>query len=324
MKISRALLVKFGQNKCTPDEVYAIQEWLNNSSWPDMKEGEVVPDDIRQMVWNRLHHNINTSSTIQVGMKRRNKRVAGIAAGLVAILGSVLFFRYERIHNQSELSVYTTTMTEYKKLVLSDSSVVFMSPNSTIKAIQPFSKDKREIELRGQAVFEVAKDASRPFTAIAGDIRTTALGTSFKVTSFPNNNETSVVLSSGKVVVKDYGIQGHIESFFLDPGEEIVYNKTARTVRKAETVDKQFDYRKDVLYFRNAGIKEVVEKLERYYHVKVRYQALKNVELKVSGEFDYQPLEVVMKAIAYSCNIVYKMNGDTLVLMPDHLSQQNE
>jgi ferric-dicitrate binding protein FerR (iron transport regulator) len=324
MKISRALLIKFCQDQCAPDEVYAIQEWLNDSSWPDMEEGEAVPDDIRQKAWDKLHHHINVTSTNRIGIRRWNRSIAGIAAGLLVILGSLILFHYERAHFQNELSVYTTSATANRKLVLSDSSVVFLSPNSTIKAIQPFSKDKREIDIRGQAVFEVAKDASRPFTVIAGDIRTTALGTSFKVTSFPNNNETSVVLSSGKVVVKDYGIQGHIESYFLDPGEEIVYNKTARTVRKAETVGKQFDYKKNILYFRNAGIKEVVEKLERYYHVKVRYQTLNQVDWSVSGEFDYQPLKVVIKAIAYSCNISYKMNGDSLILIPDHPSKRDE
>jgi ferric-dicitrate binding protein FerR (iron transport regulator) len=318
MKISRALLIKFSRDECSPEEIHAIREWLGEGSWPSLGEGEDVPDEIRQRVWNKLADSIATSRRTKLTTRKWNRTIWGIAAGLLALIGTAILLHHQRSEGKGRTAVYASEAGIAKKIMLSDSSVVFLSPHSTISAVQPFPKDKREIELKGEAIFEVAKDASRPFTVVTGNIHTTALGTSFQVASFPDENDINVVLSYGKVVVKNHSANGRVEQLFLDPGEEIVYDKTTRIMRKTMAPLGEFDYKSDILYFKNAGLKEVVEKLQRYYHIKVEHDALKAADWSLSGEFDYQPLGTVMKTIAYSCNIHYRIHADSLILLPNN------
>jgi ferric-dicitrate binding protein FerR (iron transport regulator) len=111
--------------------------------------------------------------------------------------------------------------------------------------------------------------------------------------------------------------QGSEESLTLNPGEEVIYNKTQGTLQKASATGQQFDYRNNILYFKNAGVAEVVQKLGSYYHKKVIVKGLADAKWSLSGEFDYRPLETVMQAIAYSCNIQYQLTDSLIVLAPN-------
>src|SRR5581483_4992079 len=90
----------------------------------------------------------------------------------------------------------------------------------------------RNITLVEKALFKVAKDKTKPFMVTSGKITTTALGTMFTVTA--NNDNTSMVvrLYEGKVVVKaldqhDWRMK---KDYFLNPGQEFVYNNQALAI----------------------------------------------------------------------------------------------
>lgn len=318
MEISRALLIKFSRDECTQEEREAIKEWLGDGSWKNLSEGEELPGDIRERIWKKLNNQIHEKPSKLIKVKNWRRNILKVAAVLLILIGTGVFIynNKQNAHNKQQIT-YMTGANEHRKVMLPDSSVVFLSPNSSIKLMPDFAKDERAVSLKGEAVFEVKTNAEKPFTVVTEDISTTALGTSFKVTSFNGSAKINVVLTYGKVVVKTNVEKGKTKQVFLKPGEEIVYNKETKAMHKMHATPAQFDYEKNVLYFKNAGLKEVVEKLERYYHVKVQFSSLGNVHWSVSGEFDYQPLEVVMKAIAYSCNIKYEIKENKLVLTPN-------
>jgi ferric-dicitrate binding protein FerR (iron transport regulator) len=312
MKLPKELLYKLSEGRCTPDEKKAIEEWMGDGEW-DLNEDEIRPD-IKDSIWQKLNRNISFPS--QVVPITRRYQFLKIAAVLIMIFAGIALFYVIKKDTSSTQQVYATNAHEQKRILLSDSSVVFLSPNSTLQVTQPFPDHKRDIELSGEAFFEVAKDASKPFTVITNNIRTTALGTSFKVTSFPNKDHISIALSYGKVLVQNHRSNAVTDSFYLAPGEAIEYDKINKKIEKTKIVEKQLSYKNSILYFKEAGIKEVVNKLQEFYHIKVEYGALKNAEWRVSGEFDYQPLEIVMENISFSCNISYKIIGNTLILKP--------
>lgn len=312
MKLPKELLYKLSEGRCTPDEKKAIENWLDDGEW-DLNEDEILPD-IKNSIWEKLNHNITfPSQTVPI---TRRYQFLKIAAVLILVFAGIAFYYFIKKDTPSMQHVYTTNAHEQKRILLSDSSVVFLSPNSTLEVTQPFPDYERDIELSGEAFFEVAKDTSKPFTVITNNIRTTALGTSFKVTSFPDKNSISIALSYGKVLVQNHRSNAVTDSFYLAPGEAIEYDKVNKKIEKTKIIEKQLSYKNSVLYFKEAGIKEVVNKLEEFYHIKVEYASLKNAEWRVSGEFDYQPLEIVMENISFSCNISYKIIGNTLILKP--------
>src|SRR5690348_7900972 len=312
MKISQELLIRFSMHNCTTEEERAVREWLEDDTWPNLPEGENLPDEIRRRIWDILYGRIHRSPLHPKHAAKSRRMVIKVAAVVLVLIGGagMVYFHYAK---QSKFSAYTAEAAGCR-ILLSDSSVVFLSPHSSITMMQPFPKDKRTIKLEGQAIFEVAHDALRPFTVITGNVNTIALGTSFKVTSYPERSLINVVLSYGKVVVEDHPVHGKKKCIFLNPGEGVVYNKTTRTMEKIHSAAGQLDYKNNVLFFKNAGIKEVAEKLSNYYHVIVYYDSLNNPDWSVSGEFDDQPLDVVMKTIAYSCNISYSIKGHRVIL----------
>lgn len=311
--MTRGLLLKFSRNECTEEEEDEIRRWLGDGKWPNFPEEMEVPDEIRHQVWNKIYRQVQPSEPSHKYRKMRNNLLK-IAAVALILIGTAILVFYQTKENQQSL-VYTTGTQQHQKIILPDSSTVFLAPHSTLSIVQPYGDKQRQLKLTGEAVFEVSHNAEGPFTVMTGDIATTALGTSFKVCSF-KGKDINIALSYGKIVVEDKKPNAENERVYLQPGEAVIYHKATHTLQKTAIAPQQFDYKSNILYFKNAGLNEVVDKLEKYYQVKVNYKGLKHAEWSVSGEFEYQPLDVVMKAIAYSCNIRFSIEGKQLLLQP--------
>ncbi len=303
-------MIRFSRDECTPEEERAVKEWLDDGTWPDLPRGEEISEEIKRVVWAKIKARMH-------GMKRTPKaltiRRLEMAAAVVILVATAAFI-YTRTQDSAQALTYMTTEDQQKQVVLPDSSVVFLSPSSSIKLAENYSIYNRKVYLSGKASFEVVSDASHPFVVVSGDIVTTALGTSFQVNSYPERAKINVVLSYGKVRVTNKEAAIKVEPVYLKPGEEIVFDKTSATIKKKPAKAARFSYENHILYFKNAGLNEVVEKLERFYQVAIDTSQLGQVEWKVSGEFKYQPLEVVMNAVAYSCGINYAVKGNKIVL----------
>lgn len=319
--MTRSLLLKFSRNECTEEEIKEVQQWLADGSWPELPDSMEVSDEVRQRIWERIHNQVQPIKT-SINRRTISSNIAKVAAIALILIGTALFILYKVKENLRPI-VYTTGLQQHQKIVLPDSSVVFLSPHSSLTIMQPYGNKQRTIHLTGEAVFEVSHNASSPFMVITRDIATTALGTSFKVSSV-EGKDINIALSYGKVVVEDTKTGEEGERIFLQPGEEVIYHNTTHTLQKTAITSQKFDYRNNILYFKDAGIKEVVDKLERYYQVEVDYTQIKDADWSVSGEFDYQPLDVVMKAIAYSCNIKFRIDGHQLVITPLDLPAENK
>ncbi|HVX01306.1 MAG TPA: FecR domain-containing protein, partial [Candidatus Babeliaceae bacterium] len=176
MKVTKELLYKFKEGYCSLEEKAAIEAWLNDGTWPKLDSGEPVPEEVKHVIWEKLNSRIILPSKERWQWRLYLPRAAAIAL-IILGSGTLLFYYLSSKRSYKEL-VYTTAQHERKRVVLSDSSVIFLSPGSSIKVQQPFPKNKRDIVLSGEAFFEVAQDPLRPFTVITDNIRTTALGTS--------------------------------------------------------------------------------------------------------------------------------------------------
>jgi transmembrane sensor len=122
----------------------------------------VLHDDPPQSVWTR----------------RRVLLTGGAAAGLVAAVGVTM------LRTAVDETMISTEIGQMREVVLADGSVVSLNTNSEISV--QFSGEARNINLlRGEALFDVAKDKERPFMVSAGETRVRAVGTSFTVSRLP-------------------------------------------------------------------------------------------------------------------------------------------
>ncbi|CAL1517683.1 FecR domain-containing protein [Chitinophaga sp. MM2321] len=312
MNVNKALIEKFREGKATPEEIQAIREWAQDGSWPDVTEDEVI----REAIWDKMRAEMHPGAPV-VPIRTKNRTWLKAAAVGLLLLGTGAIAAFLLQQQGVKQLVISSSSLEKRKIVLPDHSVVFLGPASSLTFPEKFPADKREIILQGEASFEVAKDAHRPFTVISENIRTTALGTSFKVRAYPGAGKVDVSLSYGKVVV--CGIQKGVtaDSTYLNPGEAAVYNNSSKHISKTIAKEAPFNYKENVLYFHRANMQEVITKLGIFYGIHVNSNpALNDVEWQVSGEFNQETLDVVMRNIAFTCDISYKISHDTLTISP--------
>lgn len=193
-----------------------------------------------------------------------------------------------------------------QQLVLQDGSEVKLYSNSMISYHEPFIDNKRNITLTGKADFKVAKDKTKPFTVFSGDISTTALGTRFTVTAFKKDKSITVRLFEGKVLVKsvDSAKTKLKDEYYLLPGQELIYNNTARTVNvrsfreNTRTVNSKKDNPSaDILtipnhnkgswfMFNNQSLERVFDELGNIYEVDIKYNKRDVYNRYFIGKFD--------------------------------------
>lgn len=157
------------------------------------------------------------------------------------------------------------------KLVLSDSSIVYLNSNSTIRYPSTFAAQKRHVHIQGEAYFSVKHDKSRPFTVAGGGQQIQVLGTEFNVNCYtPNHVITSLI--TGKVQI-DYRDQ-HAA---LRPGEQAFYDlaKNNFTVQKSNNSE-VLAWKNGRFSFTEDNIHQVLDKLNDWYQIDgsdVRYQS---------------------------------------------------
>lgn len=173
--------------------------------------------------------------------------------------------------------VYHNTSIENIKLSLPDSSLVTLYPKSTLRHLENFTDSTREIYLTGKAFFDVVKEKERPFSAYAGGLKTTALGTSFTINTAVSGNNTIVKLHTGKVQVQTEHLRDNAVNKILLPGDAFTFNRTTkREVIKLEKpvpvrkeLESSFEMVNNVLQFKNIKLNEVLKILSDTYQVSI-------------------------------------------------------
>lgn len=227
-----------------------------------------------------------------------------------------------------------------KKILLEDGSEVVLANNSELSYLLPFTADKRDINLTGMAKFTVAKDKARPFTVYNGDIATTALGTQFTIVGYPKASNIVVTLFEGKVVIKSIdNAKGKLEhDFYLEPGQQLVYNKmnfTAKLnsfgekstvtppVKKAVTANQPLldnpsvpKNRKGTWYmFNNQPLSDVFEQLQAMYNVEIVYSKKDVSKIYFIGEFQKaDSIAHILHSIAFTNNLKVSRQGDKFLI----------
>lgn len=158
---------------------------------------------------------------------------------------------------------------EYQ-LRLSDGTFVFLNSMTKIRFPVRFSGDCREVELEGEAYFEVTKNKEKSFVVKTAAYDVTVLGTQFNVTAYADEKITSTTLVEGAVVVSGKGMP---EARPLRPNERFVLNKlTGETGVELVDVSSFTAWKDGKFRFRDVRLEEIMRMVERWYDVTVVYE----------------------------------------------------
>ncbi|MEO8171731.1 MAG: FecR domain-containing protein [Sediminibacterium sp.] len=179
-----------------------------------------------------------------------------------------------------EYATVTTPRGRQQQLTLQDGSKVWLNSASSIRFPSLFTGDTRQVEITGEAYFEVAKNAAKPFIVKIGEASIEVLGTHFNVMAYANENSLQTTLIEGSVKFH----KGD-KSVLLKPGEQsrLFANNEIKLLRDAD-VDLATAWKNGQQTFKEADMATVMRQVERWYDVDVEYQTDVPRNLTFTGE----------------------------------------
>lgn len=187
----------------------------------------------------------------------------------------------------AQLTQVTSPKGHVSKCILPDGTQVWINTGSTITYdVNHFNKNIREVNLEGEAYFEVTSNKEKPFrvnTPVA-DINVT--GTAFNVTAYPGDNNFETVLAEGSV---DLQFKADAEkNIVLKPGQRVIYNRqTAEMVVREVDADMFTSWRNGELLFKDATLNDLIIELERIYDIEFHLQPADLGDFRFRGMFSY-------------------------------------
>lgn len=152
---------------------------------------------------------------------------------------------------------------EYK-LVLADGTIVWLNSDSHIRYPVTFSGNTRQVELEGEAYFEVAKDVEQPFIVRMNEYNVRVTGTQFNVRNYLNESLATTLVEGGVQIER----KGKVDR--LRPGQQAVLENNEIRIRVVN-VEEQVAWRHGAFGFTQCRLENIMEELARWYDVDVFY-----------------------------------------------------
>lgn len=265
--------------------------------------------------------------------RRRWLWAAGMAASL--LIAFLIFYPRSK-ENRVASNTISTKAGSKTKIQLPDGTQVWLNADSKITYSQDFMGAYREVQLTGEAYFDVVKDKARPFIIHTGPMDVKVIGTSFNVRAYPNETATETALIQGAVEIILHSNPD--KKILLKPSEKLtiqnppspemaeqVKNNTpagepALTLGKIHygktdsTGSIETMWVRNKLAFENETFEHITAEMQRWYNVKfvIKKEELKEVRLR--GIFENKSLAEVMEALQLSASFQYQLREGTVTV----------
>lgn len=224
------------------------------------------------------------------------------------------------------------------KIILPDGSTVWLNADSKLWYYKSFGNVQREVYLTGEAFFDVAKNAAKPFIIHTKLIDVRVLGTLFNVRSYPNDKTVETSLVRGLVQVTLHSRPD--EKYFLKPNEKLVVLNVPDSVNAQKNIQpvlKNLDdnlvaiknltplqqddslkietaWTKNRLCFIDESFDEVAHQLERWYDVQFVFKNDRYKNIRLNGSFVNETLTQALDALKFSTNFHYEIKDKTVTI----------
>ncbi|MFT3827448.1 MAG: DUF4974 domain-containing protein [Chitinophagaceae bacterium] len=196
-------------------------------------------------------------------------------------------------------------------VTLSDGTKVWLNAASMLRFPTAFTGPEREVELDGEAYFEVAKDKEHPFIVKIRDRSVQVFGTEFNIMGY--NDEASIVttLVNGSVQVSspDRPLR------MLVPGEHaVINNQTANILVEGADVDAETAWRNGRIYFNNADLRLIMRQVSRWYNVDIQYKNnVENLSFNCAVS-RWDNLSKLLRLLEMTGVVRFTMEGNTIIV----------
>lgn len=323
----KKILEKYLDGNCTQPELDEAVAILNGEM------GETVVDDFMHNHWrntplnseelseekfdlalHKIHHQINISEKRESLIKRIYIGFSKVAAVImIPLMIATAFYYNENENEKDEVEAFTSMSVPagvQSEIELPDGSKVWLNSASHIKFPTSFrGKDNRQIELHGEAYFEVAPDKEHPFMVNASDITVEVLGTSFNVSAYDDDAMVSIALVEGSVQLMSY-VSGEKEKLTeMVPMQVAHYLKDGKdlSLKTEKNLNHYVAWKERKLVYVNEPFESVFKRMSRRYDVDYTMLDDELLKYRITGTFINESLDGFLKIIAMSTPIEYSI-----------------
>ena len=318
------LLYNYITGQTSPDETLLVQKWAQESEERAKELARIrnvwilagldneidlkIKNQEIERIWNIIR---------QLNLKGKKKafriRTLKYAAAIVLLIGFSVTFGYYvsnfSTFSDSELTQIIVPKGERSSVILPDGSNVQLNSDSRLKFVT-FHSGIRKVILEGEGFFKVTHDQSRPFVIEAHGIQIEVLGTTFNVSSYPNDSVVTTYLVNGKVRINNLN-----DEVILNPSEAYSYNVSTHESGKMKMANQRFtNWTQGVLTIEGETIAELSKKLERRYNVRILFGDESVKQHFYTGSIRDEDLKVVLEALEFASAIKYQQKGDSITL----------
>lgn len=249
--------------------------------------------------------------------------IGRVAAILMFILGLGFLasksIQTEPIVDQSvpiKFKVYTTPPGVKSSVTLGDGTKVLLNSGSVLRYNENVFPEKRDVFLEGEAFFDVYQDPDSPFTVKTGKVCTTALGTSFNIRAYQEEN-LLVSLITGKVAIAVPHRNG--DQIVLDPKESLkIQPENGDFLRIALDEDEVMGWTRKMIVFNNTELSTAIRTLENWYGVTFHFQNEPKPDMYLEGKFYNETLENVLDGLGYTAGLDFEIEKDNVNITFKH------
>lgn len=310
----RYLLDQYHKGLCTPHEEQELNDWYRNIQFDDQQFQNLVQSAGDQQVADDMYGDFKSRTGVKVRRLNSSKwimRAAAVLTGFSLLAGGYYLINQNRPESGQIASVTPASAKENQFITLSDGSKVVLRHGSKLNYPASFEVNKREVELIGEAYFDIHHDNKKPFIIHTGAITTTVLGTAFDISAYPSQKKIVVTVTRGRVRVEN----DHKSSVILTPNEQVVYdNQITEGQKNKVEAAKTLTWASSDMIFDGVPFKSIASSLSKRYQVDIQFKnpALENCPITASFN-GTESLKDILEILCTARGTTYKFENQQKV-----------
>lgn len=311
------LIDQYLKDQLNSGEKQKVEYWLNHLAEDQVfdqlseKEQVAIKANIKYQLFNQEKCLKKPAETVKITWLKPFLKIASCIAVI-----SVLIFSFrtqlKELFNIGQSISVVNIQGRITKSILADGTIVWLKGNSKLSFPVKFKGQFRIIELQGEALFEVAKDAAHPFIIHSGALTTCVLGTSFNIKHL--NDKVEVTVLTGHVFLSSknpaaVNLLPYQKAIFFERKKILV--KEAKPKFQVTDLTNGTDYN---MLFDDAGLAEIIRRIEKKFEVSI---FLKNPELSknlITADLTDQSLTNSLDMICGTLNLNYSISNQQVFI----------
>jgi transmembrane sensor len=309
------------KDQLSMEEKFKFEEWLRHITDEHAFDNltELEQKASQNKTYDELINRVKSAKNAEGSSFIINMRPWLKIASCIVLLGVIVFAfsnQLKDVFNIQQYTAVTNSAGHITKSILSDGTIIWLKGNSKLNYPVKFKGSLRNVDLEGEALFEVAKDAAHPFIIHCGGLTTRVLGTSFNIKHASNKIEVNVL--TGRVFLST----ANAVAVTLHPHQKGVYSELKKTIiqeiHPAVQVAALTQGTEYNMYFNDATVGEVLQRAGKKFEVKINCENSKLSNVKITADFTDQSLVNTMNMICEALNLEYKINDRSVTVTDKH------